>query len=126
MRLRWMFVLPACYWLALFVGTHWPGDGLPSVGHSDKLLHFGAYGGLALLVGTVVRVHRKPSPWLPAIGVLLLLMAYGMLDEMLQIPIRGRYASVWDWLADTAGAATGLIALIVVSRSNVISWSSQW
>ena len=39
------------YWLALVVGTHWPlPPEMMGLGESDKLLHFSAYSGLALLV----------------------------------------------------------------------------
>jgi len=98
-----MNLVLAVYWVALFVGTHVPiPPDVVQLAGSDKMLHFGAYLGLSLLIAFCVR----PKGW-NYLWVLLGLAAYGAIDELLQIPVR-RTADVADWLADVAGVAVGL------------------
>ncbi|MBI2478831.1 MAG: VanZ family protein [Planctomycetia bacterium] len=101
------------YWLAIFIGTHMP-QGIQSLGGiNDKLLHFGAYAGLAFLLAAALTSLRVRH------GVLLLPMTvaavYGCLDELSQIPILGRRAEVADLAADMFGAGVGVIAFCILS-----------
>jgi VanZ family protein len=56
---------------------------------------------------------RRPFGPRAAIGVVVGLAVYGALDELTQIPV-GRYADVYDWLADCAGALAGVAAFAAV------------
>lgn len=49
---------------------------------------------------------------------------YGAVDELGQIPIPGRHADIWDWVADMLGAVAGLAAYRL-SLAVVISFRSQ-
>jgi VanZ family protein len=99
--------LLALYWLALCTGTHLPQGSLPSGATNDKLLHFGAYLGLALLLSLTSATQRVIT-W-RVLGVLYaVLLAYALLDELLQIPVPGRHAELGDWISDALGALTGL------------------
>jgi VanZ family protein len=104
------------FWLALFVGTHIPisEDMLPPVG-GDKVLHFGAYLVLSLLLVTA---------WQLAGGILtrrhltiawIAVLAYAAFDEITQIPV-GRDCDIKDWLADAAGAAVGILLFVVLRK----------
>jgi hypothetical protein len=104
---RW---LPPILWAALIlVGTSWPSI---SVGPDDtvgldKVMHFVAYGMLGLLVR---RALVAPSSLGVGVLIVLALSAFGAADEWHQAFILGRSASVFDWIADTLGAATGVLA----------------
>ncbi|TKJ36647.1 MAG: hypothetical protein CEE38_10080 [Planctomycetes bacterium B3_Pla] len=108
-------ILLALCWPALFVFTHIP---IPQVirraGVSDKSLHFLAYLILAFLLwfaaGAGKRVNwRKTTPW----WVLLIILAYGILDEWSQGYVAGRSSDILDFVADLAGTITGLILFSV-------------
>ena len=72
--------------------------------YQDKLYHFVEYGMLGFLLA-----HAAPGPthkrrfWIAfVVGSL-----YGISDEFHQSFVPGRDASVWDWIADSAGAWVG-------------------
>ena len=102
------------YWIVIFVGTHLP-HGVRSLGRiDDKLLHFGAYAGLAFLLAAALvssRVRR-------GVLILPLLVAaiYGCVDELSQLAVPGRQADIADWAADVLGAGAGVFAFCVLSR----------
>lgn len=105
---RW---LPAVLWAGIIlVGTSWPSI---SAGRDDviigldKAMHFGVYGMLTVLV---VRALEPPIPVRYALLVLLSVAAFGAADEWHQGFIIGRSSSIYDWIADTLGTLTGLLA----------------
>jgi len=97
------------YWLAMFFGTHLPRLPRSLAEQSDKVLHFVAYGGLAvLLLGW--RASRR-APTLQTVVMLWVLIAvYGLFDELTQ-PLVGRHCDVGDWFADIIGAGIGLTVM---------------
>ena len=99
-------VLLVVYWAALFYGTHTrlPPGLLP--GNSDKVVHFGSYAGLGMLLMSL-RAIRGPYPWSSVIGRWVVLACYGAFDEITQMLVN-RTADVADWFADITGAAFGL------------------
>lgn len=54
------------------------------------------------------RVDGQPAVWM----ILLFCLAYGATDELHQLAVPGRFASIYDWIADGIGA--GLVAWIMV------------
>jgi len=103
-------VLLAIYWPALFIFTHMP---VPRVvlesDVADKNVHFLAYLILVFLLWFTVsdgkKVNwRRASPW----WVFLTMVAYGILDEWLQLYAVGRSCNAWDFLADLTGTLAGL------------------
>jgi VanZ family protein len=86
---------------------------------SDLLLHFLAYGGLALLViraiasGQWRRLTRR-SWW----RAWLITAAYGVSDEIHQAFVPGRFSSIADWIADALGAAVALGVAVMVMRGH--------
>jgi VanZ family protein len=97
-----------CYWSALFVATHMPAQMvlLPG-GLSDKMPHVVAFAVLAILFAAAWRVTAGPLGWRQLCTVWALIVLYGAVDEVTQIPV-GRNANLSDWLADAAGATLGL------------------
>ena len=103
-----------CYWVALFVGTHLPRTPRIEVSVNDKILHLGAYAGLAFLIclGTArsgIWTLRK------VIIILAAASAYGVFDELTQTLV-GRDCDFMDWLADTIGAGIGIACFDVFRR----------
>jgi VanZ family protein len=103
------------YWVALFVAMHVrlspPPVGVPN---ADKLVHFAGYGGLGLLF-SLWRAVRHPWTWQRAAAVLGSIAAYGVVDELLQIPV-GRDCDPLDWLADITGALGGILVFSAIER----------
>jgi VanZ family protein len=99
--------LVAGYWLALFVGTHIPRvpRALQMPG-ADKWQHTLAYAGLAFLLAAR-RSFGKPLTWTRVLAVAGIVIAYGAVDELTQIPV-GRDAEFMDWLADSLGTLLGV------------------
>jgi len=98
------------YWIALAVLAHIP---IPQLVYraqvSDKWLHFLAYLNLVFLLWFSISPDsqvswRRRRVWL----VFFAAAVYGGLDELLQ-PYVGRTGDVGDFLANVAGASTGLI-----------------
>lgn len=105
----------ACYWLALFIGTHMPiqqMEKLPKF--SDKLMHFGAYAGLSFLFALWRASGRGWKNWSP-LFVLFVMAIYGIADELLQKPVN-RSAEVADWIADILGSAAGIVVFIALQK----------
>ena len=98
-----------------------PGGSHPrlSIPHFDKVVHFGLWAVLAVLVASEsnsMRVHgsiTRRAQWLG----LLLPAAYGLVVELVQaLPQVGRSASLLDWLADVAGAAVAVLCYRPLNR----------
>jgi len=105
-----LFLFCALGWAgAIFYLSHIPGVEVPPVLFGmDKLLHaivFGILGFFTLgaLTGTV-RPRRIPLPWL----AVLLVTAYGVLDEFHQHFVPGRTPDIYDVMADAAGGMLGV------------------
>ena len=117
-RMRWaraaQIALPV-YWVALFVATHYPRVPVPGeIPHGDKLVHFAAFGLLALLFWQFVKARRPLGPRFvfAAAGVLV---PYAALDEWLQQFV-GRFTDLADFLANTAGIVVTLAVLELARR----------
>lgn len=90
----------------IFFLSHQSGDTLvlPSFPGADKLAHMTAYGVLALTVlwsfGKKALEHKSRTIFITVLFCIL----YGVSDEYHQSFIPYRSVSVWDILADAAGA----------------------
>jgi VanZ family protein len=81
----------------------------------DKAAHFLGYVGLALLTCAVLLRGGRWSRGAAA-AILAGLMVYGVLDELLQIPVPHRSADLFDWLCDSAGAVVGILVFRGLQR----------
>ncbi len=99
------------YWITLFIMTTIPADNVPRLfENQDKYEHFIAYCGLAILLSLAL-YFQKRSILISSkafLFALLLILAYGAVDELHQIFIPGRYCDFYDWLADSLGGILGI------------------
>ncbi len=103
------------YWVLLFIATHASAVRIPGeIPHSDKLVHFSAFGILAFLCWRFAQAWRSIGDrfvW----GAGAVLIAYAAVDEYLQQFV-GRHTDVLDFGADTAGIVSVLTVLELVRR----------
>ncbi|HEX4070088.1 MAG TPA: VanZ family protein [Planctomycetaceae bacterium] len=116
----------ACYWLAMFTGTHWPNFSLERYPqNTDKLLHFSAYAGLSFLIALRLACKRARAAGellrLPslaardALWIMAVIVGYSVFDEVTQ-PYFGRTCDFFDALADWIGGSFGLGVFAVIRR----------
>lgn len=112
MNQRISIALLAVYWAAMIVGTHIPAEHVPYMfSWADKLAHFFAYGGLAVLIVNAFGFQGTMKFGMRAVGgLILLLLVHGALDEVTQSFIPGRVPAIADWIADGLGGAVGVAA----------------
>lgn len=106
-------ILLVVYWIMLFTGTHLPGSALKSLSYNDKLLHCGAFAGLAFLLAWALPKNlfgRIPSVLLAAI----ITMTYAVLDEWTQAFVPNRTPDFKDFVADCFGMLLGFAAYFVL------------
>jgi VanZ family protein len=109
MRRRWGW-LWAALCVAVAVAALAPGDVAPTVTASDKVDHLLSFAALAA-AGLLALAPGRRGSVLAASSML----AYGVLIELLQTQIPGRYGDVQDAVADAVGVALG-VALITALR----------
>lgn len=95
----WEAVLFVVATLLISAGCLVPARWLPPL-PNDKLLHFVAFGGLALLAGRLSQTMAEQ------IAGLLVVFAIGLLIEILQNAVPGRKFCWRDLTANTAGIVT--------------------
>jgi len=105
----------ACYWLAMFTGTHWPNFTLRAYPeNTDKILHISAYFGLSFLIA-VRREFKRDVRLQDCLWIMAIIVGYSIFDEVTQ-PYFGRTCDIFDALADWIGGAFGLGAFAVLRR----------
>jgi VanZ family protein len=108
-RMRW--TVPAAITIGIFVATSWPSPpAMPN--HSDKVVHFAAYALLGASVAWAARTRTLRAVAACALAVSVL----GAIDEWHQQFIPNRRMDLRDWVADTAGAVTGLFLVTALAR----------
>ena len=101
------------YWAIILILTSLPGNELPDIKVSDKIEHFLAFWGLALLLKLTLTIQDKYQKLkkYSSSFTLLIVGVYAALDEIHQLFIPGRDCQFLDWVADFAGA---LIAVLII------------
>jgi VanZ family protein len=79
---------------------------------SDKVVHFSAYALLGASVAWAARMRFVRGAVIGALALSLL----GAVDEWHQQFIPNRRMDLRDWVADTAGAVTGLLLVTALAR----------
>jgi VanZ family protein len=103
----WLFGLLL---VAVAVASLLPLNATPGLAVNDKLQHFLAYTGLAL-VGALATTRQWPLWWL---GLALLL--FGVVIELLQGYFGYRFAEWLDVVANASGIAAGLVLFALCRR----------
>lgn len=111
-RKVWLVYVPlVVYWLVLFVATTLPVERLPSIGFTDKINHFIAYFVLAVLVNLTL-IYQRKSRFLfekAMVATIVICLFYGVVDELHQMLVPGRFAETMDWIADSLGAISSVL-----------------
>ena len=104
------------YWILLFTLTTLPTQSMPAVGVNDKLEHTLAYFGLSFLLYLTL-LFQKKSVMLKKYAMLftlLIVLFYGVLDEVHQLLIPGRSCELLDFLADMLGGVLGIVVIKIL------------
>lgn len=114
---KWIYWAPPLLYMALiFVISSLEQPPLPMPKFEwvtiDKVYHFIEYGILSVLL-TIAFVNASPK-WFPAswiwVTAALFSILYGASDEIHQMFVPGRLATVADWVADVFGSIAGVVA----------------
>ena len=99
------------YWILLFTATSLPAAHVPSFDVSDKIKHFSAFFGLSVLLSLTLLYQSKVQLFKNYFlaGALSISSLYGLLDEVHQSFVPGRNSEFLDWVADSLGAAAGVL-----------------
>jgi len=82
--------------------------------YSDKVFHFFEYSVLAALLWRALGTERfRINQIRRAVLVFCIGAPYAASDEIHQMFVRGRNASLYDWIADVAGIL-GMLTLLVI------------
>ncbi len=121
---RYIYLPLAIYWTLLFILTTVPSKSLPVIATSDKVKHFAAYLILTILLHLAIHfrmVLRKRWKYgLPV--VIIIVVLYGLADEVHQYFIPGRYCELLDLVANYIGLLVGITIssyLIRIGSSSV-------
>lgn len=105
-NLALVFYCAVIFWL-----SHQPSLPLPMLFEfQDKLHHFTAYFLMGVLAWRANRHFVKPPSTLAIVSIVFCSL-YGISDEWHQSFVEGRTSDAWDWVADTIGASTALLAI---------------
>jgi len=117
----------------IWVGSSIPGQELTGITTPDYIMHWAEYAVLGLLLGWW-RFYRREAAkddlqGFPVHSLMVSTLTgsiYGMVDEIHQGFVPGRCQDPRDWAADTVGAFTGaLIILIMLNRFEQINAKKQ-
>ena len=102
------------YWVILFALTSFPTDALPSFGIGDKFEHLIAYFILTILMQLTFHFQEKFEriKLKPGYYSVLTSALYGIIDEVHQYFIPGRYCDVLDLLSNFVGI---ILAFLLVN-----------
>ncbi len=110
------------YWIILAIATSVPTQKFPELFEtSDKIKHLVAYFLLAVLFSLFLHFQQKhkylSKNYLAA--TILIISFYGMIDEIHQYFIPGRYFDLLDWLANFIGTILGSGITYLFIRQNL-------
>lgn len=109
-RIILIYIPLVIYWVVLLILTSIPTDSLPTLfGLSDKVEHFGAYLLLSVFITAAFHFQKRYifiSKHYLIMGILVATL-YGILDEIHQYFIPGRYCELWDFIANLLGSIVG-------------------
>ncbi|ERP31279.1 VanZ family protein [Chitinivibrio alkaliphilus] len=115
---RGIQIVFVAWWVGMIIATSIPGEHIPQDVFTDvsRGIHFLLYFVFTILFWIVMEPHSKRSKWWTPLRAVLFLVVYASLDEVHQLFIPGRHASMADFYANCAGIATALVVLATVHR----------
>ena len=111
--LKWLpalFIISCSFYLSSLPKI----EKMPSFWNADKLVHCICFAGLAFWVEFAVFSKEKIT--FSIIFAILFVCVYGIIDEIHQSFTPGRSASVFDWIADSLGAAIGSFLYLLARK----------
>jgi VanZ family protein len=116
--------------LFLLTLTSWPSPPevpvVSQIPDFDKLVHFTLYGVQGFLLYFAITWPDRRFSWLRVATIAAIVAVWGMLDEVHQAFIPGRFMEGADVMGDLAGGTVGaILASWVSTRSQVPSPKSQ-
>lgn len=102
------YFFPVIFWaVIMMIASSIPNLGAPPINFTfvDKVEHFVEYGILGFLLALAF-VKSRPNPAL--LVALLICAGYGIIDEIHQLFIPGRFCDPFDAAADILGSAAGI------------------
>lgn len=118
-RVHWIFkcILTIAYAFLIYYLSSQDTSSVPLPSYNDKLIHFIVFGLLCLMICWSLSSLTMGNKWIYkiilAIGITSL---YGASDEFHQSFTPNRSVDIFDWLADTAGAATAAFVWQIITR----------
>lgn len=111
-KVKLVYLPLVVYWIIIFILTSLPGKTFADTFVlEDKLKHLIAYTVLTVLLSLTLHFQHKlrklSEKYVFFTSAFVLLYSTG--DELHQIFIPGRSASIWDWTANLIGLIIGLI-----------------
>jgi VanZ family protein len=120
----WISFVPATTWFVIIVvGSFISSSKVPSIGLSDKGIHFLFYTIFAFLLTLPLRINTKRAYSCVTTSVIVLLIgsSIGVLIELAQhLFVVGRFGEYLDVLANTIGLIVGLILCEILKRKSVL------
>jgi len=117
LRRSWLWGPPLAYMALIFVLSAMPR---PPVVGPDTLAHLAEYVPLGALLARALAGGAAEVTARTAGAAWLLATAWGLSDELHQMFVPGRHASLKDVAMDAAGAAIGAFGLWMVARSPLL------
>ncbi|MCC6324614.1 MAG: hypothetical protein DCC43_03740 [Candidatus Brocadia sp.] len=108
-RAYWIYkgIVTIMYASLIYFASSRDTSSVPLPLHYDKAIHFIVFGLLSLMICWTLSSFTFGNHWIVKIIVAIgITSLYGASDEFHQVFTPHRSVSVFDWLADTAGAAT--------------------
>lgn len=111
---KWILILANIIWISIiFILCAMPSEDIPdphlNIPHLDKVVHFGMFFILALLISLPLKLHTAIPPKQIYTITILIAFVYGGLIEILQHYFFNRGGDVWDLTADIAGSIVGCL-----------------
>jgi VanZ family protein len=116
--LKYLPVVPLAYMLAIFGLSSIPGIGMEDAPAPQRLiewvppqlqnlLHIPLFAGLAFVWQRFLRGHMRPAP--ATIIAFVAAFSYGVVDELHQTFVPGRFGSLTDVVINALGAGIGAL-----------------
>lgn len=83
---------------------------MPTFWSADKIVHFFCYAGFSFWISFACNIRKANQVWIPV----FIIAVWGITDEIHQSFVPYRSPSVYDWLADTTGAAIGAFIYVFI------------
>jgi len=116
--------LAGIYMGLIFIASSIPGESLPQVSISDKVIHGVEYGLLSWILGKALRTSQKEI-FLKQAAILSIIITilYGISDEIHQAFVPWRNPDIYDVIVDGIGAILAQVIFVGIQQASV---SSQW